>query len=141
MSNFYEALWWHMHKKPADEFDSGNGIFFPFAVFSIILYIVSNSIFVHANDTMIADGNSMCILAEVVNDRLCTIEGFLAMRNPFFFWERLAHGTASVTTGIIVNLWMSTVFTELYVSTISSGFAIDNTMSHLCLLRRRRILL
>ena len=74
-----------MHKKPADKFDSGNGIFFPFTFFTIILHIVSNSIFVHVNDTMIADGNSMCILAEVVNDRLCTIEGFLAMGNPVFF--------------------------------------------------------
>ena len=62
MSNSYEALWRHMHKKSADKFDSGNGIFFPFTFFTIILHIVSNSIFVHANDTMIADGNSVCIL-------------------------------------------------------------------------------
>ena len=77
MSDSYEAFWWHMHKKPADKFNSGNGALFPFAFFTIILHIVSNGIIVHANDTMIADGNSMCILTEIVNDRLCPLKVFL----------------------------------------------------------------
>ena len=85
MSDSDKAFWWYMHKKSADEFNSGNRMLLPSAFFTIIFYIITDSIFIHTDESVIADGNSMCILAEVVNDRLCTIEGFLAMRNPFFF--------------------------------------------------------
>ena len=74
-----------MHEESTDEFNSGNGVFFPLAFFTVVLYIVGNSIFIHANDTMITDSNSMCIFPKVIDNGLGTIEGFLAVGNPVFF--------------------------------------------------------
>ena len=74
-----------MHKESANKFYSGNGEFFPFTSFTIIFHIVSNGIFVHANDAVITDSDSMCVLPKVVDDRLGTIKGFLAVGNPVFF--------------------------------------------------------
>ena len=73
-----------MHKKSADEFNTGNGKFFPIAFFAIIFHIISNGILIHADEAMIADGNPVCIFSKIVNYRLCTIKGFFTMRNPFF---------------------------------------------------------
>lgn len=42
-------------------------------------------IFIHADDPMVADCDSMCIFAEIVNNRLCAIESFFAVRNPVLF--------------------------------------------------------
>ena len=33
---------------------------------------------------MIADGNSVGVFAEVINDGLCTVKGFLTVWNPIF---------------------------------------------------------
>ena len=71
-----------MHKKATDKFNAGYGIFFPFAFLTVIFHIVSNGIFVHTDDTMIANGNSVGIFPKVVDYRLCTVKGFLAVRNP-----------------------------------------------------------
>ena len=73
-----------MHKKPANKFNTGNGKFLPFAFFSVVFDIVSNCIFIHADDTMVADGNTVGVFPKVVNNGLCTVEGFFAMRNPVF---------------------------------------------------------
>ena len=75
----------YMHKKPADKFDAGNGKFFPPAFFAVILHIVGNRIFIHADDTMVADGNTVGVFPKVVNNGLCTVEGFLAVGNPILF--------------------------------------------------------
>ena len=51
-----------MHKKPANKFNTGNGKFLPVAFFSVVFDIVSNGIFIHADDTVVADGNPVgCI--------------------------------------------------------------------------------
>ena len=71
-----------MHKKATDKFNAGYGIFFPFAFLTVIFNIVGNGIRIHTDDTMITDGNSVGIFTKVVNDRLCTVKGFLAVRNP-----------------------------------------------------------
>ena len=34
---------------------------------------------------MIADGNSVGVFAEVINDGLCTVKGFLTVWKPVFF--------------------------------------------------------
>ena len=73
-----------MHKKAADKFDTGNGIFLPPAFFPIVFHIVGNGILVHADNTMIADGNPVGVFSKVVNNGLCTVEGFLAVGNPVF---------------------------------------------------------
>lgn len=74
----------HMHKKPANKFNTGNGKFLPVAFFSVVFDIVSNGIFIHADDTVVADGNPVGVFSKVVNNGLCTVEGFFAMRNPVF---------------------------------------------------------
>ena len=74
----------YMHKKAADKFDTGNGIFLPPTFFPVVFHVVGNSILVHTDDTMIADGNSVGVFSKVVNYGLCTIKGFLAMGNPVF---------------------------------------------------------
>ena len=71
-----------MHKKPANKFNTGNGKFLPVAFFSVVFDIVSNGIFIHADDTVVADGNPVGVFSKVVNNGLCTVEGFFAMRNP-----------------------------------------------------------
>ena len=84
MSDSDKTFGWYMHKKPADKFNTGNGKFFPLTFFPIVFHIVGNSILVHTDDTMIADGNSVSVFPQVVNNGLCTIKGFLAMGNPVF---------------------------------------------------------
>ena len=80
-----KAFWRHMHKKSADKFNAGNGKFLPFTFFVVVFDIVSNCIFIHAYDTMVADGNPVGVFSEVVNNGLRTVEGILAMGNPVLF--------------------------------------------------------
>ena len=44
-----------------------------------------NCIFIHAYDTMVADGNPVGVFSEIVNNGLCTIKGFLTVGNPILF--------------------------------------------------------
>ena len=74
-----------MHKKSADKFNAGNGKFFPLTFLAVIFHIVGNGILIHANDTMVTDGNSVGIFPKVVDNGLCTVKGFLTVRNPVFF--------------------------------------------------------
>ena len=85
MSDSDKSFWRHMHKESTDEFNSGNGELFPLTFFTIIFHIVCNSIFVHTDDAVITDSDSMRVLTKIVNNRLSSIEGFLAVRNPVFF--------------------------------------------------------
>ena len=55
MPNSDKTFGWYMHKKPADKFSAGDGAFFPLTFFPVILHIVGNSIFIHADDPMVAD--------------------------------------------------------------------------------------
>ena len=75
----------YMHKKAADKFDTGNGIFLPPAFFPVIFHIVGNGILIHTDNTMVTDGNPVGILSKVVNNGLCSVEGFFAVGNPVLF--------------------------------------------------------
>ena len=68
-----------MHKETADKFNAGNGKFFPLTFFPVIFHIISNRGIVHTDDVVVADGNPVCILAEIINDGLGSIKGFLAV--------------------------------------------------------------
>ena len=74
-----------MHKKSADKFNAGNGKFFPLTFFPVIFYIVGDSIFIHADNTVVADGNPVGVFPKVVNNGLCSVEGLLAVGNPILF--------------------------------------------------------
>ena len=74
-----------MHKESTDKFNSGNSQFFPFTCFTVIFHIVCDSIFIHADNTVITNSDSVCVLPEVINNRLCTVKGFLTVWNPVFF--------------------------------------------------------
>ena len=74
-----------MHKKSADKFNAGNGKFFPLTFFPVIFYMVGDSIFIHADNPVVADGNPVGVFPKVVNNGLCTVKGFLTVRNPVFF--------------------------------------------------------
>ena len=54
-----------MHKKPADKFNSCDGVFFPDSFVTVIFHIVSNGIFIHTDDAVVADGNPVRILAQI----------------------------------------------------------------------------
>ena len=58
--------------------------------------------------------------------------------HPHFLWNSLAHGTTTVTAGIIVNLNSTTVFAYTDVCTICPGFAVQGVPSDFCLFWRRR---
>ena len=58
--------------------------------------------------------------------------------HPHFLWNSLAHGTTTVTAGIIVNLNSTTVFAYTDVCTICPGFAVQDVPSDFCLFWRRR---
>ena len=73
-----------MHQKPADKFNTGDGILLPPAFFTVVFHIEGNGILVNTNDTMIADGNPVGVFSQVVDNGLCTVKGFLTMRNPVF---------------------------------------------------------
>ena len=82
MSDSDKTLWWNVHKKSADKFNTGNGKFRPLTFFTIVFHIVGNSIFVHTDNAVVADGNPVGIFPKVVDNGLCTIKGFLAVGNP-----------------------------------------------------------
>ena len=85
MPDSHKAFGRYMHKETADKFNAGNGKFFPFSFISVILHMVSNSIFIHADDTVVTDSNPMGVFSKVVNNGLCSVEGFLAVGNPVLF--------------------------------------------------------
>jgi hypothetical protein len=75
----------HMHQEPTNEFNAGDGMFFPPAFIPVIFHIVGNGIVIHAHDTMVTNGNSVGIFSKVVNNGLGAVKGFLAVGNPVFF--------------------------------------------------------
>lgn len=74
MSDSNKSFRWHMHEESADKFNPGNGALFPLPFFTVIFHIVGNGIVVHANNTVIADSNSMCIFS------LIGIGGYFSFR-------------------------------------------------------------
>lgn len=78
-----------MHQKPADEFFSGKCKVFPLTMVFVVLNRKCNRRVSHAFNTVVADGNPMGVLAEILNHGLCAIKWFLAVRNPFFTVTRI----------------------------------------------------
>ena len=68
MSDSDKAFGWHMHKESADKFNSGNSQCFPFTSFTVVLHIVCDSIFIHADNTAITDSTSVYVLTKVMNN-------------------------------------------------------------------------
>ena len=99
MSDSDKAFGWHMHKESADKFNSGNSQCFPFTSFTVVLHIVCDSVFIHADNTAITDSNSVYVLTKVMNNRLCTVKGFLTVWNPVFF---IAQGRQHLTICLII---------------------------------------
>ena len=84
MSDSDKVLGWHMHKEPTDKFNAGDGKLFPLTLFAVVFYVIGNSILIHADDTVVTDGNPVGVFPKVVNNGLSTIKGFLAVGNPVF---------------------------------------------------------
>jgi hypothetical protein len=61
---------------------------------------------------------------------------FPAGIHPFFLWKLLAHGTAPVTAGIIVDGNTAAFFTHTYVDAKSTCFAVPDVISCFSLSRR-----
>lgn len=72
-----------MHQKTSYEFNTGKGQFFPLSLVPVIFHRKSDGFIIHTDDAVIADGDSMGILSKVINHRLCTVKGFLTIRDPF----------------------------------------------------------
>ena len=54
--------------------------------------------------------------------------------NPFFFRESLSHRTASITTGVVMDLKLTTILAYADISTIGTSLAVDDTVSDFGLL-------
>ncbi len=76
-----------MHKESANKFDTWNSVFLLFPFLTIIFYVIGNGIFVHSDDTMVADSDSVRIFPKVVNNGLSLPTGFSAHPD-------ICHGTA-----------------------------------------------
>ena len=61
---------------------------------------------------------------------------FPAGIHPLFLWKLLAHGTASVTTGIVMNRNAAAVFTDTDVDTEGARLAVHDVISCFSLSRR-----
>ena len=109
MSDSDKAFWWYMHKKSADEFNSGNRMLLPSAFFTIIFYIITDSIFVHTDESVIADGNPVFIFSKIVNHRLCTIKSFLTMRYPVLFITEIQQFFKSVVIPVFFTASMPSI--------------------------------
>ena len=72
-----------MHQKTPYEFNTGNGQLFPLSFVSVIFYKEGDGFIIHADNSVITDGNPMGILSKIINHRLRTVKSFLAIRNPF----------------------------------------------------------
>lgn len=55
--------------------------------------------------------------------------------HPHFFRNSLTHWAATVTAGIVMNLYEATILTYTYICTIGTGLAVHDVMCNLCLYR------
>ena len=74
-----------MHQKTSYEFDTGKGQFFPLPFVPVIFHRKSDGSIIHTDDAMIANSNPMGIFSKIINHRLCTMKGFLTIRDPIPF--------------------------------------------------------
>ena len=99
-----------MHQEATNKFNARNGMFLPPAFFTVILYIEGNSILIHADNTVVADGNSMGVFPKVVNNGLSTIKGFLAVGNPFLVITNVQQFLESIMVAILFTASMKQKF-------------------------------
>ena len=69
-----------MHKKATNEFDPGNGDFFPSSLVAVVFNGESYSSRVVADNAVVAYGNTMSVFAEIIDDRLSAIKSFFTVR-------------------------------------------------------------
>lgn len=72
-----KTLWRHMHKETTDEFHTGQGHLFPSAIIAVVFHMESDIAFIHTDEAVIADGNTMCVFSKITDHRLGTIESLL----------------------------------------------------------------
>ena len=113
-----------MHKKSADKFNAGDGKLFPFSLFTVVFDVVGNRIFVHADDTVVADGNPVCVFSKVVNNGLRTVEGFLAVGNPVLVITKVEQFFENIT--IVV---LSTASMKLKLFRFIKGFEFSHVFA------------
>ncbi len=58
-----KPFWWDMHQKPADKFHAVKCKFLPHASVLVILNPECYGVFIHAQDTAVADGDPVCVAA------------------------------------------------------------------------------
>lgn len=90
-----------MHQESANKLNAGDGMFFPPAFFPVIFHIVGSGILIHTDNTMVTDGNPVGILSKVVNNGLCTVKGFLAVRNPVLVITKVQKFLESIMIDIV----------------------------------------
>ena len=54
MPDSYKTFWWNVHKKSSYKLYTGYCKLLPLTFFAIIFYIVSNGIFIHSYDSVVA---------------------------------------------------------------------------------------
>ena len=121
MPDSHKAFRGHMHKKPADKFNAGNGKFFPLTFLPVIFYIVGNSAFIHADNTMVANGNPMGVFPKVVNNGLRAIKGFLAVGNPFLVITNVQQFLESIMVAILFTASMKQKFIRFPAESVSTA--------------------
>jgi hypothetical protein len=84
VSYLYEPVREYVKQKPPDELICIKG----HSLFLVSVRVVfpgeRDHFIVCADDTMVRDGNPMCIPCEILNDRFGAIKGRLAVDHPFF---------------------------------------------------------
>lgn len=80
-----KTLWRDMHQKSADKLLTGNRNLLPLALVFIIFCSKCDHRIRHAFDTIIADGNPVCVPSKVPDDGFRAMERLLTVGYPFFF--------------------------------------------------------
>ena len=62
---------------------------------------------------MVADSDAVGVLTKVINDRLCSVEGFLTVRNPVFFITNIEKLFEAITVAILFATAMKFKWMEL----------------------------
>ena len=62
---------------------------------------------------MVADSDAVGVLTKVINDRLCSVEGFLTVRNPVFFIASVEKIFKVITVAVLFATAMKFKWMEL----------------------------
>ena len=97
IADFYEAVGQNVEKKPSDELIGFNGHWFHFIVVGIVSPEERHLAVLNREDAVVADGYSVGISAEVLEDPFCAIERGLTIDNPFLVVEHPPESLEGVT--------------------------------------------